>query len=142
MSFVLKLCHWKPMFPAFVALSLVLTVTACGGGSTSNPPSSSGGKTVQVSEKEWSITIDGNELTKGQGNASVPSGTVRFNIKNDGSVAHAFEIQGNGIDKKTDNIDPGKSGTLTVQLTAGKYEVSCPVAGHKEAGMDGYITAS
>lgn len=121
---------------------------AASGGSSSSSAASSGssssgsGGTVKVSEKEWSITVNGTAMSKGQGDVNVPAGTVTFDIKNDGSVTHEFEIQGNGVDKKTGAIDPGKSTTLTVDLTAGKYEVFCPIPGHKEAGMDGFVTAS
>ncbi len=35
---------------------------------------------------------------------------------------------------------PGSSGTLTVDLKPGTYEFYCPVANHKEMGMEGEIT--
>ncbi len=133
--------RFRFMVLAFAVIGVIVAAAACGGGGSGNSTSNSG-QSVQVSEKEWSITVAGTQMTKGNGNASVPTGTVTFNIKNDGTVDHQFEIQGNGIDKKTDNIAPGKTGKLTVDLTAGKYEVWCPIPGHKEAGMDGFVTAS
>jgi len=129
--------HFFIVVCAAVAISIV--AISCGGSSSSKSSSSN---SVKVSEKEWSITVSGTELTKGQGNASVPTGTVTFDVKNDGTVDHEFEIQGNGIDQKTGSISPGKSATLKVDLKAGKYEVWCPVSGHKELGMDGFVTAS
>ncbi len=129
------------MVLAFAAIGVLVAAAACGGGGSGNSGTNSG-QTVPVSEAEWSITVAGTQMTKGNGNASVPTGTVTFSIKNDGTVDHQFEIQGNGIDKKIGNIAPGKTGTLTVDLTAGKYEVFCPIPGHKEAGMDGFVTAS
>lgn len=123
------------------ALAIVLVAAACGG-SSSAKSSSSNSNSVNVSEKEWSITVAGTEMTKGQGNAKVSTGTVTFDVKNDGNVAHAFEITGNGVDQKTDTIQPGKSATLKVDLKAGKYEVFCPISGHKQLGMDGFVTAS
>ncbi len=133
--------QFRYMLVAFAAVGVMVAAVACGGGGSGNSSSNSG-QTVQVSEKEWTITVAGTQMTKGNGDASVPTGTVTFNIKNDGTVDHQFEIQGNGIDKHTDNIAPGKTGKLTVNLTAGKYEVWCPIPGHKEAGMDGFVTAS
>jgi uncharacterized cupredoxin-like copper-binding protein len=135
-----RLVHSRLIVLSIAITSVMIAAAACGGGGGSS--GSSGGKTVQVSEKEWSITVGGTELTKGTGNASLPTGSVTFDVKNDGSVAHEFEIQGNGIDKKTGSIDPGQSTKLTVDLKAGKYEIWCPVPGHKEAGMDGFATAS
>jgi iron uptake system EfeUOB component EfeO/EfeM len=124
-------------------IGLLLAVAACGGGGGGSSSSgTSSGTTVNVSEKEWVITVGGTDLQNGNGNASVPTGKVTFDIKNDGSVAHEFEIKGNGIDQKSNSIDPGKTEKLTVNLTAGEYEVWCPVPGHKEAGMDGHVTAS
>ncbi|HVX31365.1 MAG TPA: cupredoxin domain-containing protein [Nitrolancea sp.] len=129
------------VFVVGTALAVVLVAAACGG--SSNAKSSDGSsKTVKVSEKEWSITVAGTELTKGNGDASVSTGTVTFEITNDGNVAHELEISGNGIDQKTGTIDPGKSATLKVDLKPGKYEVWCPVPGHKDLGMDGHMTAS
>lgn len=129
---------WR-FFLITVAASLaVVFLAACGGGGGS----SSSGQAVQVTEKEWSITIGSTTLTNGQGNATLKAGDTTFNIRNTGTVAHALEIKGQGIDKKTGDIDPGKSESLTVNLKAGTYEVWCPIPGHKENGMDGHVTVS
>jgi uncharacterized cupredoxin-like copper-binding protein len=34
-----------------------------------------------------------------------------------------------------ENLAPGASGTLTVDLAAGTYEVYCPVGNHADEGM-------
>ncbi len=126
-----------------VAISLALVTVACGSPSSANSSSSTtSGHTVQVSETEWSISIGSTKLSKRQGNAAIPAGTVTFKITNSGSVAHELEIQGNGIDKMSSTVEPGASTTLTVHLTPGKYEVWCPIPGHQQAGMDGFATAS
>lgn len=141
---------WRLMVLAAAASLAAVLLAACGGGGGSNSGSGStttgssggGSSTVNVSEKEWQITVGSTTLTKGNGNAPLKAGTVTFNIKNDGTIAHALEIKGQGIDKKTGNIDPGKTEKLTVTLKPGKYEIWCPIPGHKENGMDGYATAS
>ncbi len=119
---------------------VIVGAAACGGGSSSNSTNAPG-TSVSVSEKEFVITVNGTDLQNGNGDASVPAGMVTFNIKNTGTVTHGFEIQGQGIDEKTGNIDPGGTVKLTVKLAAGTYEVWCPVPGHKAAGMDGHVTA-
>ncbi|UIJ33880.1 plastocyanin/azurin family copper-binding protein [Allobranchiibius sp. GilTou73] len=63
-------------------------------------------------------------------------GTYTFDVKNGGSATHALKIVGPGVDKSTSDIAAGKSATLTVTLTAGTYDVNCPVANHKMLGMD------
>ncbi len=126
---------------AVTLIAVIVGTAACGGGSSSNSSTNAPGKTVSVSEKEFVIVVNGTDLHNGNGDATVPTGMVTFNVKNTGNVTHAFEIQGNGVDEKTGNIDPGGTVNLTVKLAAGTYEVFCPIPGHKEAGMDGKVTA-
>ncbi len=69
--------------------------------------------------------------------ASVAAGTVTFTITNGGSVPHAFEVEGHGVEKETPLIQPGATATLTLTLRPGDYEVYCPVGNdsHKKLGM-------
>ena len=102
---------------------------------TSAAPAASAGSAaaqdVQATLKEFTITLSSSTLKAGQ---------VQFTAMNMGKFPHALEIAGQGIDKKTQTISPGQSATLDVDLTAGKYEVWCPVDSHKERGMDTSIT--
>ena len=113
-----------------------------GGGSKSNAGStaastgssaSSGGaviKTVTVHETEYKLNPNTISLAK--------PGTYAFNAVNDGTTAHALEVEGNGVEQKISEIDPGKSSTLKVTLPKkGTYEIYCPVDGHKALGMKG-----
>jgi uncharacterized cupredoxin-like copper-binding protein len=64
-------------------------------------------------------------------------------MKNDGQVTHSLEIEDvtPGHDQELEgDVSPGSSGTLTANLAPGKYEFYCPVANHKEMGMEGEIT--
>ena len=77
---------------------------------------------------EWKV-----ELSRG----TITAGTVTFTVTNAGIIPHAFEVEGQGIEKKTDVIQPGASATLTLTLKPGTYEVYCPVGedSHKKLGM-------
>src|SRR5260221_8213438 len=68
---------------------------------------------------------------------SVAAGTVTFTVTNGGSVPHAFEVEGHGLEKETPLIQPGATATLTLTLRPGGYEVYCPVGNdaHKKLGM-------
>jgi plastocyanin len=92
------------------------------------------GDPVAVSAKlsEWSV-----KLSQG----SVAAGAVTFTITNAGTIPHAFEVEGQGIERETDVIQPGKSATLTLTLKAGTYEVYCPVGddSHKKLGMETHL---
>jgi uncharacterized cupredoxin-like copper-binding protein len=56
--------------------------------------------------------------------------------------SHGIGIEGNGLDKDGQIVQPGSTSKITVTLKAGKYEYYCPVPAHKTAGMKGTLTVS
>jgi uncharacterized cupredoxin-like copper-binding protein len=112
---------------------LVLVLAACGGKSggskTAAAPSGGGGQTIQVKETEFKLTPSSFTVAK--------PGKVTFEATNAGSVDHALEVEGNGVEEKTSTISPGSGAKLTVDLSKnGTYEVYCPVDGHRAMGME------
>ena len=92
------------------------------------------GGAVSISETEYALD---------PADPTVPAGTVTFNVRNDGQTTHALEVEGPGEEAETENIDPGGSAELTVDLSEpGTYEFYCPVDGHKDKGMEGEITVN
>ena len=116
-----------------VLLPLSLFLAACGGSSS---PSAGDGpvlQTIQISEKEYSLTPGTVTISK--------TGAYDFRVTNNGTIAHALEIQGNGVEKKIGDIQPGASATLRVILNKnGSYELYCPIDGHRGLGMQGTVT--
>ncbi|MGH7474774.1 MAG: cupredoxin domain-containing protein [Longimicrobiales bacterium] len=94
------------------------------------PAAAAPGDTVDVVLTEWSI-----EMTTD----SVRPGTVAFRVRNDGEYTHAFEVEGGGAEWETENLAPGQTEVLTTELSAGDYEVYCPVEDdhgpHDDLGM-------
>jgi plastocyanin len=86
---------------------------------------------VAVSAKlsEWKVELS---------DRSVAAGSITFTVDNVGSIPHAFEVEGHGIEQETAVIQPGASATLTLTLEPGTYEVYCPVGAdsHKKLGME------
>jgi plastocyanin len=82
---------------------------------------------------EWKIELSRQRLT---------GGPVVVTVENVGSIPHQLEIEGNGIEQRTELIQPGSSGTLRLNLTPGSYEVYCPVGddSHKKLGMETHLT--
>src|SRR4051812_24760555 len=130
-----------------VVVVLAVASSGCGGSSgssaesestaaTTNSSGSGGGsviKTVTVNETEYKLNPSTISLTK--------TGTYVFKGVNNGSVDHALEVEGNGVEEESEEISPGSSGTLKVTLSkAGTYEIYCPIDGHKDMGMEGTIT--
>jgi plastocyanin len=120
------------MRPLLVLLPLSLVLAACGGSSSTSP----GGpvqQTIQISEKEYSLNPGTVTVSK--------TGAYKFRVTNNGTIAHALEINGNGLEEKTGDIQPGATATLRVTLAKdGSYELYCPIDGHRAQGMRATVT--
>jgi plastocyanin len=104
--------------------------------SPATTPTTSGGagQTVQVSEKEFKISLPSTTLKPG---------SYTFDLSNDGHLPHDLTIQGPGVSKAhTPVINGGQHATLKVNLMAGEYDFYCSVPGHKQAGMDVKVKVS
>jgi uncharacterized cupredoxin-like copper-binding protein len=121
-----------------VLLGACLALAGCGGGGGSNASENTSAagtpqQTIKISEKEFSLDPNKVSVAKPE--------TVSFKVTNDGQIAHALEIEGNGVEEETETIQPGQTATLTVDLSkAGSYELYCPIDGHKGKGMEGDLT--
>jgi uncharacterized cupredoxin-like copper-binding protein len=120
-----------------VLLPVIGLLAACGGStnnsSSSNPSGGNVVQTVQISEKEYSLTPSALTLSK--------PGTYAFLITNKGTITHAFEVEGNGVEEKSGDIQAGSSATLNVTFSKnGSYEMYCPIDGHKAQGMKATLT--
>jgi uncharacterized cupredoxin-like copper-binding protein len=105
---------------------------AAGGATQATTTADSGGETVDMSLTDFALN---------PADPTVNAGTVTFNVANDGQTTHALEVEGPGEEVETDNLAPGDSAKLTVDLNEpGTYEMYCPVGNHKEMGMEGEIT--
>lgn len=90
---------------------------------------------VRATLSEWKV-----ELSQG----TITAGTVTFTVTNAGTIPHAFEVEGQGIERETGVLQPGSSTTLTLTLKPGSYEVYCPVGedSHKKLGMETHLRAT
>ena len=68
--------------------------------------------------------------------SSLPAGETTFTVANAGAVVHGFEVEGQGIERAIERIEPGASAELTVTLEPGAYTVYCPVENHRGEGME------
>jgi len=100
---------------------------------------------VTVDLKEYAVTLSV---------ASIKAGTIKFGIRNNGTMVHDFDIyktdlpldklpvdggsakvKMDGLVKQMINISANRSTTITADLTAGRYVIICNVAGHYQLGM-------
>lgn len=136
-------------FLALIAIVVPLALVACGGDDETSTGASSdttatesttessttasggGGETVDIAETEYKLD---------PADPSVKAGSVTFNVSNDGAIVHNLEIEGSGVEDITDDLQPGDSGELTVDLQPGTYEIYCNIDGHQDLGMEGEVT--
>ena len=129
-----------------VAIAVPLTFAACGeddddssgesAGTTSTTTEAAaggggGGGSIDVSETEFAL--DPSEAT-------VEAGEVTITATNDGATVHNLEVEGNGVEEITDDLEPGASDELTLELEPGTYEMYCAIGTHADQGMEGEIT--
>ncbi len=90
--------------------------------------------------------------------ATVPAGSVRFEATNEGTMTHEFEIfagatttdlpvesnvavtEGLDLVDEVEDVVPGATASLTVDLEPGAYLVICNLPGHFANGMVALLT--
>jgi plastocyanin len=112
------------------AAPLLIVTAAFVPGHRSAPAGEAAALTATLSE--WKIDLSSETVTAGK---------VTFTATNAGSIPHALEIEGMGLEQKTQLIQPGQTATLTLTLKPGGYEIYCPVGedSHKKLGMDTHL---
>jgi plastocyanin len=147
--------NWARLAVAGAVLGGVALLTAaCGGSGGSTPAGSSGSgaaPTAAASSGQAAGSSSGTQVTAtlteyhiALSTSTFAPGTYTFVTKNAGQVGHALEIDGPGISGQNTSgaLQPGASANITVTLSAGTYDIFCPVPGHKSLGMDTKVTVS
>ncbi len=89
------------------------------------------GDTVDVALVDFDINMP----------STLPAGSVVFRVTNQGSGEHNFEVEGQGNEHVfPQNLEPGETQTMQVDLQQGSYEVYCPVGDHRSRGMESDLT--
>ncbi len=123
---------------------IALALAACGSNGSAQSAT-----TVRAQAREWQFGLD---------HTTVPAGKVTFELTNKGQIAHEMVIlktdlpatalplkAGNPSELDEDaagqspgeveDVQPGKTETLTLDLTPGRYLMVCNLAAHYKAGM-------
>lgn len=100
---------------------------------TATAQAAAGGATVKLSAPaDGAIKFD-------QSSLSTKAGKVTIKFANPSSVPHAVEIEGHGVEAKTDVVTKSDA-SVSADLKPGTYEFYCPVGDHKAEGMEGKLT--
>jgi uncharacterized cupredoxin-like copper-binding protein len=96
-----------------------------------------GAAPASASSKSTTVTAVETDFHIALSKSSFTPGNYVFVAKNEGHTTHGLEITGPGLhNAKTKLLTPGKSAKLKVTFKDGKYDVFCPVPGHKALGMN------
>jgi uncharacterized cupredoxin-like copper-binding protein len=115
-------------FRTTIAALSATALAALGGLALSAAPAGAATKTVTAVETEFHIKLS---------QTSFSPGKYVFVAENKGKVTHALEITGPGLKSpSTKDLAPGQSAKLKVTFKKGRYDVFCPVPGHKMLGMN------
>jgi uncharacterized cupredoxin-like copper-binding protein len=126
------------------ALSLIallcafaIPIAGCGGDDDDDGGSSGGGgQTLKIAaDPSGASKFDKSSLT-------AKAGKVTIEMDNPSDVAHAVEIEGNGVEAEGETVTKDGVSKASANLKAGEYEFYCPVDGHKAAGMEGTLTVN
>jgi plastocyanin len=124
---------------SLLGVVVAIVGTACGGGrGTAAGPTTTKGTPAGIVKR---LTVTESEYRLVPATLAVErTGSYEIKVVNNGTVAHALEIDGSGGEAKTPDIGPGESATLEVRLAkTGLYELYCPIDGHKGLGMRGSV---
>jgi hypothetical protein len=100
-------------FALTAALTTLPILTACGGSNPQQGPQAA--QTVEVHLKDGAIQMP----------ASVPTGKTTFEVVNEGTAVHGFQIEGPAGQKQVD-VAPGQSAQVEMILDPGIYRVHSP----------------
>lgn len=142
----------RGLVPLTAAAALV---AGCGSddsaSSSSTTPAATGGGSGAISVKlnEWAVEPSAD---------SAKAGTVTFDVANDGKLPHELvvlktdksadslgsgaEVPEPGNQGEVEDIEPGASKTLKLDLAAGHYVLICNISGHYSSGMRTDFTVS
>lgn len=108
---------------------LAVGLAACGGDDSSDANGSAA----------TAVTIEAGDLFFSPETLAVSAEGVDVTLENIGLVEHNLVIDEIGLEIY---VDVDETATETVVLSAGTYDFYCSIPGHREAGMEGVITAS
>jgi len=121
----------------FGILILFTTLAACG--AASQLPAGSQLPAVSRTSPATTLHLAEYRITPAQ--LTLDSGSYTFTAVNEGTISHALELTGNGVDGHTPDLafEPGHSENFTITLGPGTYQFFCPVDAHRGLGMLGTL---
>jgi plastocyanin len=144
-------CAWRRTLASLAIAALAaLALAACGGDddddggdttaaqapTTTAAGGAGGGSTVDIT------TPPGGDLAFEQKEVSATAGAVTIEFVNQQSTPHDVKVEDSaGQELGGTDLISSESASATVEVQPGSYTFFCSVPGHREAGMEGTLTA-
>ncbi len=122
---------WRRM--SVVAVASV-ALAACGGGGDDD----GGGA---ATSDDGTVQMEAGDLFFDPEEYSAEAGELEFVVENVGAVEHDVVVEEAG-DASVVHVEPGQTGSGTIDLESGTYTVYCSIPGHREAGMEVTLNVS
>lgn len=95
-----------------------------------------------ISGDDEQVEISLTERDLSPGRVSVDAGAIEFVVKNDGDRVHAFAVDTPDGVERTDDIKPGDTANLDVDLSRGRYRMYDPRGGYRNRGVRGTVVVT
>jgi len=116
-------------------LVVAVALAACGETPSPGPPQRSGGVPAvnPAASPDVEVAVElHDDFTITASPARIRNGQVRFTVTNEGANTHGFSVEGQGLEQF---VAPGGTLTRDVRLTPATWVLYCPVADHRDLGM-------
>ncbi len=91
-------------------------------------------------DEQIEISLTERDLSPGR--VTVDAGEIEFVVKNDGERVHEFAVDTGDAVERTDDIKPGDSANVSVNLSAGRYRIYDPRGGYRSRGVSGTVVVT
>jgi plastocyanin len=121
--------------PPVALAACIVALTGCGGGT------GGGGGRAETVPRGGALRVVAREYSFDPGRALVAGGgRVRLVLRDAGSLPHNLNVEAGGrVLGGTPTIESGSTGTATLRLPRGRYELLCTVGDHAQLGMRGTL---
>jgi plastocyanin len=127
-----------------LAAGVVLAAATLPGGGAAAPAQQTAPSAAGIDPRQGGFQVSLGEWAIGLEAKAVRPGLVTFVVANRGKFEHGLEIErvrgddedsDSDIDEETEDLSPGQSDRLTLNLTPGVYELECSISNHDNRGM-------
>lgn len=130
----------EPGIPHPLAAKGTTATAATGtGAATTAETETGGGQTAPAGPPKARIRVGLKDFKLVPDKLAGKTGTITFQLVNEGRYTHDFRVEGEGVDEKAPKVGQGREREWKIDLKPGTYRISCPISNHNKRGMTGTL---